>query len=236
MKRDILDRLREAQAAKEQAVLIRDLADASASLMIGDTVLGDLDLEAASVADPVATVLRTDKGRIEEIGGRSLFFQPFNPPKRLLLIGAVHIAQFLAPMARMADYSVTLIDPRTAWATEERFPDTIIDDRWPDEALEALKPDSRTAVVALTHDPKIDEPGLETALASPAFYVGALGSKKTHARRVERLKEAGIGDDAIARIDAPIGLDIGAVSPAEIAVSILGSMTLALHGPKRKAA
>jgi len=235
MKRVVLDRLREAQAAKEQAVLIRDLANARSSLHIGDTVLGDLDLADASVAEHIETVLRTDKGRIEEIAGRSLFFQPFNPPKRLLLIGAVHIAQFLAPMARMADYSVTLIDPRTAWATEERFPETIIDDRWPDEALEALQPDSRTAVVALTHDPKIDEPGLETALASTAFYVGALGSRKTHARRVERLREAGISDDAIARIDAPIGLDIGAISPAEIAVSILGSMTLALHGPKRKA-
>lgn len=236
MKRAVLDRLREAQTAKEQAVLIRDLATAQSSLCIGDTVLGDLDIDSAAIAEPIATVLRTDKGRTEEVSGRKLFFQPFNPPKRLLLIGAVHIAQFLAPMARMADYSVTLIDPRTAWATEERFPDTVIDDRWPDEALEALQPDSRTAVVALTHDPKIDEPGLEVALASPAFYVGALGSKKTHARRIERLTEVGIDNDSIARIDAPIGLDIGAVSPAEIAVSILSSMTLSLHGPKRKVA
>lgn len=236
MKRAVLDRLREAQRAKEQAVLVRDLATAQSSLRIGTTVIGDLDINDTVIAESIATVLRTDKGRTEEVGGRKLFFQPFNPPKRLLLIGAVHIAQFLAPMARMADYSVTLIDPRTAWATEDRFPDTVIDDRWPDEALEALQPDSRTAVVALTHDPKIDEPGLETALASPAFYVGALGSKKTHARRVERLKEVGIDDEAIARVDAPIGLDIGAVSPAEIAISILSSMTLALHGPRRKAA
>lgn len=234
MKRALLDRLREAQAAKQQAVLIRELATADACLCIGDTVTGDLD--AGDVSETVAAVLASDKGRTVTIDGRALFFQPFNPPKRLLLIGAVHIAQFLAPMARMADYEVTLIDPRTAWATEDRFPGTVIDDRWPDEALEALQPDSRTAVVALTHDPKIDEPGLETALASPAFYVGALGSKKTHARRVERLTEAGVDAAAIARIDAPIGLDIGAVSPSEIAVSILGSMTLALHGPKRKAA
>ncbi|MEQ9491238.1 MAG: XdhC family protein [Alphaproteobacteria bacterium] len=234
MKRALLDRLREAQAAKTPAVLIRDLATAEACLYIGDTVIGDLD--AGDVGETVTAVLASDKGRTETIDDRALFFQPFNPPKRLLLIGAVHIAQFLAPMARMAEYEVTLIDPRTAWATEERFPEITIDDRWPDEALEALKPDSRTAVVALTHDPKIDEPGLETALASPAFYVGALGSKKTHARRVERLTESGVDVAAIARIDAPIGLDIGAVSPAEIAVSILGSMTLALHGPKRKAA
>ncbi len=234
MKRALLDRLRDAQVAKQQAVLIRDLATADACLYIGDTVTGDLD--AGNVGETVAAVLASDKGRTETIDGRSLFFQPFNPPKRLLLIGAVHIAQFLAPMARMADYEVTLIDPRTAWATEDRFPGTVIDDRWPDEALEALMPDSRTAVVALTHDPKIDEPGLEMALASPAFYVGALGSKKTHARRVQRLTEAGVDAAAIARIDAPIGLDIGAVSPAEIAVSILGSMTLALHGPKQKAA
>lgn len=236
MKRTLLDKLRGAQASKNPAVLVRDLNTAEACLHIGDEITGDLSMNASALSGHIATVLRTDKGRTEEVEGRTLFFQPFNPPKRLLLIGAVHIAQFLAPMARMADYSVTLIDPRTAWATGERFPDTVIDDRWPDEALEALRPDTRTAVVALTHDPKIDEPGLEVALASPAFYVGALGSKKTHARRVERLKEAGISEDSISRIDAPIGLDIGAVSPAEIAVSILGSMTLALHGPKRKTA
>jgi xanthine dehydrogenase accessory factor len=158
--------------------------------------------------------------------------QIFNPPLRLLCIGAVHIAQALAPIAELAGYEVTVIDPRGAWGTPERFPGVTVDERWPDEALDALGPDRRTAICALTHDPKLDDPALTRALRSEAFYVGALGSKKTHAKRVERLTESGLTGEEIGRIAAPIGLDIGAVSPSEIAISIMAQITLALRGPK----
>ena len=154
----------------------------------------------------------------------------FNPPLDLAIIGAVHIAQPLARMAALADYAVRIIDPRTAFATEERFPDVALSHEWPDEAL-ALKPlTARSAIVALTHDPKLDDPALTVALRSPAFYIGALGSRQTHARRLERLKEAGFSDADLARIHGPIGLKIGARSPAEIAVSVLGEMTAILRG------
>ncbi len=154
-----------------------------------------------------------------------MFIQVFNPPPRLFIVGAVHIAQPLAPMAAVAGYAVTVIDPRQAFATPERMPGChhrLID--WPDAAPSALAPDRRTAVVALTHDPKIDDPALLHALSKDCFYIGALGSRKTHGARLERLKANGMSDAQLARIHAPIGLDIGAVSPAEIAVSILAEI------------
>lgn len=157
------------------------------------------------------------------------FLQVFNPPLRLILIGAVHISQPLARMAALTGYAVTVIDPRRAFATEARFPGLTVLTDWPDEAMAALTPDRRTAVVALTHDPKIDDPALKVALKSDAFYIGALGSAKTHGKRMERLRAAGFDERALARIRGPVGLAIGARSPAEIAVSVLAEVTRTLH-------
>jgi xanthine dehydrogenase accessory factor len=154
-----------------------------------------------------------------------------NPPLRLAVVGAVHIAQPLLAMAGAAGYDVTLIDPRETFASPARFPGAKLVHDWPDAALAAHGLDIRTAVVTLTHDPKLDDPALRAALGSPVFYIGALGSTRTHAKRVARLKEAGFRDAAIARIDAPIGLDIGAKSPAEIAIAILAQMTERLRRP-----
>ena len=151
------------------------------------------------------------------------------PPPRLVITGAVHISQALAPIARLVGYDVTIVDPRTAFASIERFPDVKVIAEWPDTALPPLDIDRYTAFVALTHDPKIDDPALTHALARDCFYIGALGSKKTHARRVDRLKGAGIDEAAIARIHAPIGIDIGAISPPEIAVAIMGEITARLR-------
>ena len=147
----------------------------------------------------------------------------------MVIVGAVHIAQPLSRMASVAGYDVTVIDPRTSFATDERFPGMTLNNEWPDDGMRALDPDRRTAVVTLTHDPKLDDPGLEVALKSDAFYVGALGSRKTHSSRVERLSEAGFSAAEIAKIHAPVGLAIGSVSPAEIAVSILAQITEVLH-------
>jgi xanthine dehydrogenase accessory factor len=148
-------------------------------------------------------------------------------------VGAVHIAQPLARMAALAGYVVSIVDPRSAFATEERFTNVELSTEWPDEALERVKPDRRTAIVTLTHDPKLDDPALIAALRSDAFYIGALGSKRTHAARLARLTKEGFGDNEFARIHGPVGLDIGAVSPSEIAVSILAQMTLILRGERR---
>jgi xanthine dehydrogenase accessory factor len=157
------------------------------------------------------------------------------PPPRIVIIGAVHISQALAPMAKGLDLDVTIVDPRTAFATRERFPDVPVLAEWPDAVLPRLRLDRYTALLALTHDPKIDDPALTAALRAECFYIGALGSKKTHVRRIERLREAGFGEADMARIHAPIGLDIGAVSPAEIAVAILGEMIAALRKDRRRA-
>jgi xanthine dehydrogenase accessory factor len=157
-----------------------------------------------------------------------------NPPLRLMVIGAVHVAQALLPMAALLGFDVTLIDPRDAFASETRFPGTEISRDRPDSALARLKPDARTAIVTLTHDPKLDDPGLAAALAGPAFYVGCLGSKKTHAARLERLAAAGVPAGSLARLHAPVGLPIGAKSPAEIALSILAEITLRLRKPETR--
>ena len=170
---------------------------------------------------------RTDKSALED----DLFRGVHNPPLRLALVGAVHIAQPLVGMARACGYDVVLCDPRDSFASAERFPGETFLEGWPDEALEAFGLDARTAVVTLSHDPKIDTPALQTALASEAFYIGALGSTRTHAKRVAALAEAGVSADVIARIDGPVGADIGAVAPAEIAVSIMAEMTERLRRP-----
>ncbi len=158
-----------------------------------------------------------------------VFLRVLNPPVRLVIVGAVHVAQALARMAQVAGYDVLVLDPRRSFATEERFPGIPVAVAWPEEALAQGRPDRRTAVVALTHDPKIDDPALVQALRSDAFYVGALGSRKTQAARRERLREAGFGDADLARIHGPVGLPIGAVSPGEIAVSILAQVVASLR-------
>ncbi len=170
--------------------------------------------------------LRSDRSGMEDDGR---FIAVHNPPLRLIVVGAVHIAQPLLTIARECGYACTLVDPRAAFGSETRFPgETILED-WPDDALAALAPDARTAVVTLTHDPKLDDPALRFALRAPVFYVGALGSKKTHGKRVERLQAAGFTGAEIGRIAAPVGLDIGAKTPAEIAVSIMAQIIAALR-------
>ncbi|WP_420584114.1 XdhC family protein [Ruegeria sp.] len=172
--------------------------------------------------------LRMDRSGFEEDG--QTFVAVHNPPLRLIIVGAVHIAQALVPMARIAGYDPAIVDPREAFASNERFPgETILTD-WPDEAVAKLGMDARTAVVLLTHDPKLDDPALQAALQAGVFYIGALGSTRTHAKRVARMKEAGFTDDQIGRIHGPIGLDIGAAGPSEIAVAILAQMTAVLRG------
>jgi len=177
----------------------------------------------------VSQVLASDRGAVVEGPDGDWFLNPFNPPLRLILVGAVHIAQPLALIGSLAGYDVTVVDPRTSFASAERFPDVALVTDWPDEAMAALAPDARTAIVTLTHDPKLDDPALHAALRSPAFYVGSLGSKKTHAARVARLAEAGFTEDEIARIHGPVGLSIGAKSPAEIAISIMAEITETLR-------
>ena len=227
MKREILDRLQSARAEKRPTALVTDLTDGRQFLQVEDSGSGELKLSPAQQA-AVAEALAADRsGPLPE--APDLFVHVYNPPLRLLVVGAVHISQALVPMAQIAGYEVVVVDPRKAWANEERFPSVRLVDDWPDEAMRALAPDQRSAVVVLTHDPKLDDPALDIALNSSAFYVGALGSRKTHAKRLERLREAGLGDDALARIHAPIGLAIGAKSPSEVAISLMAEITQVLH-------
>lgn len=191
-------------------------------------------VKAADVAkDPLKEVLqkrlRLGKSGMEETPEGEVFVTVHVPSAKLVITGAVHISQALAPMARMLGYDVTVVDPRTAFASPERFPNVKVVAEWPDVALPPLGVDRYTAFVALTHDPKIDDPALKHALERDCFYIGALGSRKTHAKRVDRLKQNGFDDAAIGRIHAPIGLDIDAVSPPEIAVAILGQITATLR-------
>jgi xanthine dehydrogenase accessory factor len=216
--------LNKARDDKRAVVLATELQTGRTQLIYTD------EAGSGALADAAKNAARRDESVSVEAEGATWFLTVFNPPLDLAIIGAVHIAQPLARMAALADYAVRIIDPRTAFATEERFPGVALSHEWPDEAL-ALKPlTARSAIVALTHDPKLDDPALTVALRSPAFYIGALGSKQTHAKRLERLKEAGFSDAELARIHGPIGLKIGAKSPAEIAVSVLGEMTAILRG------
>ncbi|MFM9865842.1 MAG: XdhC family protein [Micropepsaceae bacterium] len=217
MKRALLKALTDARATGAGAVLATKLDDGAQRL-----------IRAGERSDALSTAAQTalarDKSGTFEVDGASWFMNVFNSPPKLYIVGAVHIAQPLSQMAALSGFDVTVIDPRTAFATSERFPNLHLITAWPDEALADLPLDARTAVVTLTHDPKLDDPALVAALKSAAFYVGALGSKKTHAARAGRLKAAGFDDAAIARIYGPVGLDIGAVSPAEIAVSVMAQV------------
>lgn len=234
MKRDTLTKIREIQADRIPATLVTKLENGAQWLGVDGEFLDSDFPRDPDLAVAIDGAMVRDKGQIFETETARYFIQPFNPAKRMLIVGAVHISQALAPIAKIAGYDVTVIDPRTAWATDGRFPNIRLDKRWPDEAMEESRPDRGTAVVTLTHDPKIDDPALEVALRSDAFYIGCLGSKRTHTKRIERLKEAGLTEDQIGKIHAPIGLDLGSVSPAEIAVATLAEVTLALRGPRRK--
>ena len=233
MKRSVLERLQAARSAKRPAALITELSSGRQALVADGGASGDLPLKDHQLKSARGAIAGDRTGPLD--GDSSLFLQVFNPPLRLLIVGAVHISQALVPMAEIAGYDVTLIDPRQAWASTERFPKVTLQEGWPDAAMEALAPDHRTAVVTLCHDPKLDDPALMVALRSEAFYIGSLGSKKTHARRLERLTEAGFQADDLARIHGPVGLNLGARSPAEIAVSILAEMTQVRHAATERA-
>jgi len=219
MKLDILTALNTERAARRAAIVVTDVGSGRQRL-----------IKAADIAkDPLrpllADHLRTGKSGMAETAEGRVFLTVYVPAPQLIVIGAVHISQALAPIGKLLGYDVTIVDPRTAFASPERFPDVKIVAEWPDQALPPLNVDRYTAFVALTHDPKIDDPALIHALARDCFYIGALGSRKTHGRRVERLKAQGLSEASIGRIHAPIGLDIGAVSPAEIAVAIMAQIT-----------
>jgi xanthine dehydrogenase accessory factor len=223
MRLDILHALNAERAARRGAIVVTDVAT------------GDQRFVAAAdvAADPLREVLgahlRSGKSGMEETAQGRVFLTVHVPSARLVVTGAVHISQALAPIAQLLGYDVTIVDPRTAFASPERFPDVKVIAEWPDVALPPLGVDRYTAFIALTHDPKIDDPALAHALSRDCFYIGALGSKKTHARRLDRLKAGGISEAALARIHAPIGLPIGAVSPPEIAVAIMAEITASLR-------
>ena len=222
MKRDLLDGLLEARENKQAAAVLRWLDQGTERLIIQGI---DDDRLESSIKTALDDALNRDRGMTIETAKGKLFVQPFNPALRLIVVGAVHIAQALVPMAATAGYDVVLVDPRRSFANDQRFPDVTINQEWPDDALKELMPDSRTAIVTLTHDPKLDDPALDVALRSGAFYIASLGSRRTHGARLERLEALGHGREALARIHGPAGLNLGAVSPAEIAISILAEMT-----------
>lgn len=223
MKLETLSALNEARRDRRPALLVTDLANGRERLVDVTALLSD------PLASHLDAALRTGKSTLVEEDQQKYFISVQTPPLRILCVGAVHISQALVPLARVLGHDVIIVDPRTAFATPERFPDVPLYAEWPDQALPEIGLDRYTAVVLLTHDPKIDDPALHLALQSESFYIGALGSRKTHGKRVERLEAAGFSPQAIARIHAPVGLNIGAVSPAEIALSIVGQITAALR-------
>jgi xanthine dehydrogenase accessory factor len=221
MKLEILRALNEARSSRRAAIVVTDTSTGASRLVSPENVASD------PLARELEERFRTGRSGLLEDG--RTFLTVSLPPPRLVAIGAVHISQALAPLARFAGFDVTIIDPRTAFATPERFPDVKLLAVWPDEAFRNAPLDRFTAVAALTHDPKIDDPALVEALKVGCFYVGALGSRRTHARRAERLSGAGVSPRELERIHAPIGLDIGAQSPAEIAVAVLAEIITALR-------
>jgi len=230
VKLDLLSELNVERAARRPVIVVTDVASGEQRLVKA------ADIASGPLRSELSRQLRMGKSGMVEADGRKLFLNVYAPTARLVIIGAVHISQALAPLARSLDYDVTVVDPRTAFASAERFPDVPLIAEWPDVALPPLNIDHYTAFVAVTHDPKIDDPALLHAFDRDCFYIGALGSRKTHAKRAERLKAQGATDSDIARIHAPIGLAIGAVSPSEIAVSIMAEITAQLRLPKEGAA
>jgi xanthine dehydrogenase accessory factor len=223
VKLDILHTLNTERAARRAVIVVTDIDSGAQRLVKAADIAGD------ALFETLEKRLRMGKSGMDETAQGRVFITVHVPSPRLVIAGAVHISQALAPIAQMLGYDVTIVDPRTAFASQERFPDVKVLAEWPDVALPPLNVDRYTAFVALTHDPKIDDPALLHALARDCFYIGALGSKKTHAKRNDRLKAAGLIDADLARIHAPIGLDIGAISPSEIAVSIMGEIVQSLR-------
>lgn len=223
MKAETLARLQAERAAQRPVVLLTRLTD-------GEQHLWPQEALPAALAEAAQDALGREKAANVTLDGETWFVHPHNPPLRIIVVGAVHVAQAMAPMAAPLGYEMIVVDPRRAFATVERLPGVTLRTDWPDEAMAALKPDARSAVVTLTHDPKLDDPALDAALRSPAFYIGALGSRRTHAKRVARLKDLGHDDAAIARIHAPVGLDIEAVTAPEIALSVMAEIVAARRG------
>lgn len=223
MQTSTLKALQDARTERRAVTLATRLGDAAEGLIYKDASEGALASDSAIVS-AARRAMEIGKSETVDVGGQKIFLNVYVPPPRLIIVGAVHIAQSLAPMAAMLEFDVTVVDPRGAWATTQRFPGVKVIKDWADEAFQAMGLDVSTAVVTLTHDPKLDDPALEAALKSDVFYIGALGSRRTHAKRKERLSEVGITDEMFARIHGPVGLNIGAKSPAEIAVSILGQI------------
>jgi xanthine dehydrogenase accessory factor len=215
-----------------RAVVLYTPLDGGLQRLLDAAGLELLALTEPDLATAGHAALASDRAQVVTYAGGEVLVTPHNPPLRLIVVGAVHISEALCTMAREAGYAVTVIDPRSAFLRPERFPGVDLLDQWPQQAFAALKPDARTAVVLLTHDPKVDDPALLAVLPTPAFYVGALGSTRTHAKRLQRLAEAGIGAADRARIHGPAGLDIGARTPAEIAIAVLAEITLRLRGAK----
>jgi xanthine dehydrogenase accessory factor len=228
MRRQFLDAVIAAGHDSRSVALATELKSGHQLLLDRDRFAGDLDLDETARA-AMRAALRADRNTTLETQAGRVFVEVFSPPRRCFVVGAVHIAQPLVQMLTLADYSAIVIDPRQSFATEARFPGVEMSTEWPDEALERLQPDHRSAVVTLTHDPKLDDPALASALRSECFYIGALGSRRTHAARCRRLVELGFSEAELARIHGPIGLSIGAVSPAEIAISILAQITEVLR-------
>lgn len=229
MQRGTLQALIAARAATRPVVLLTPL-DGSAQRVLDAEALGLLELTDAPLAQAARVALGTDRASTVTSAGVEILVTPQSSPLRMVIVGAVHIAEALSVMARAAGYAVTVVDPRSAFLRPDRFPQVQLLDQWPQQAFAALKPDARTAVVLLTHDPKIDDPALLAVLPTDAFYIGALGSTRTHARRLERLAQAGVSEPDRMRIRGPAGLSIGARTPAEIALSVLAQVTQQLRG------
>jgi xanthine dehydrogenase accessory factor len=220
---DILGALEHARTEKRPVVVATQLPDGEQRLLP--------DPDAPDQLNEIARqVLISDVSGTHKVDGVDWFMHAYNPPLRLVIVGAVHIAQALVQFSGACGYATTVVDPRRSFASDERFPNVTISSAWPDEAMDEFKPDSRTAVVTLTHDPKLDDPALDRALKSGAFYIGALGSRRTHAARLKRLRELGHTDEAMARIRGPVGLNIEAVTAPEIAASIIAEIIAVRRG------
>lgn len=213
-----LKKLNAERRARRAALLVTSLSDGR------DRIIHEGDKVAGALGEAAMRAFRTGRSGVVEADGEEFFVNAHLPPPRMVVIGAVHISQALAPMAAIAGYDVEIIDPRTAFATPERFAGVNLEAEWPETVLKGRPLDRYTALAAVTHDPKIDDYPLTAALEAGCFYVGALGSRKTHAKRLERLHAAGVSTEATARIHAPIGLDIAAQSPTEIAVAVLAQV------------
>ncbi len=233
MKRALLERIIEARDAKRSSVLVRGLKNKLKFLVDENQIVGDVPNTLSGLLEHATNALDKDGTQTVDFSGETYLIQTLGGSRRLLIIGAVHIAQKLIPMAMIAGYEVQLIDPRKAFASSERFPGINIVNDWPHEVMKTLQLDSRTAVVTLSHDAKIDEPALQAALESRAFYIGALGSQKNHTKRIQRLAALGFDKKTLARIAGPIGLPLGGRSPAEIAVAILAQIIQAVYQQKR---